>query len=95
MVISTKNEADILSRIIDPQKPGLSTEAAQSLLALSFGMEDVQRINELSEKATGGQLTSDEQEELDSYERVGHLLAILQSKARASLNGITSDTSEL
>jgi hypothetical protein len=40
---------------------------------------------DLAEKAREGSLTPAEQGELESYERVGSLLGILQSKARTSL----------
>jgi hypothetical protein len=42
-------------------------------------------MNELAERATMGTFTPEEQAELDSYERVGHLLSFLKSKARRSL----------
>jgi hypothetical protein len=38
----------------------------------------------MSAKARKGTLTEDEQVEIDNYERVGHLLNLLQSKARRS-----------
>ncbi len=41
----------------------------------------------LADKAKAGTLTPSEQEEIDNYERVGHYLAILQSKARVALKG--------
>jgi hypothetical protein len=46
-------------------------------------------MRDLSEKARQGELTADEQREIDNYERVGHYLAILQSKARMALRGST------
>lgn len=39
-------------------------------------------MEELAEKARQGTLAVDEQQEIVDYERVGHYLAILQSKAR-------------
>ena len=42
-------------------------------------------MNALAAKARQGALTPDEDDELTSYIRVGHLLGILQSKARQSL----------
>ena len=89
MSIVAKNEADILTKLISPDRPGLSPEAARSILALSFDTEDVERMNALSAKANEGSLTEQEQQELDSYERVGHLLAIFQSKARTSLKAVS------
>ena len=39
-----------------------------------------------AEKARQGSLTPEEQDEIEDYERVGHLLGMLQSKARLSLS---------
>ena len=38
-------------------------------------------------KAKAGTLTADEQVEIDNYERVGHMLSLMKSKARRSLKG--------
>jgi hypothetical protein len=43
-------------------------------------------MHALAEKAQAGSLTGAERAELDSYERIGCLLGMLQSKARISLN---------
>lgn len=52
---------------------------------MGFAAEDFDRMNVLASKAQDGALTVTEQAELESYERVGHILTILQSKARTSL----------
>ena len=39
----------------------------------------------LSQKASEGTLTAEEQAEIDDYERVGHLLDLMHSKARTKL----------
>ena len=83
--MTTHSEADILSRVIAPEQPTLSEEAARSIVALAFAQQDLERMNELAEKGRDGTLSPPEEAELDSYERVGCLLGILQSKARASL----------
>ena len=88
--MSTTYEADILSRVIAPTDHELSPEAARSILTWRFPPSDVERMTELSQKANAGTLSDEEQEELDSYERIGHLIAIAQSKARISLKGSTS-----
>lgn len=79
-------ELTILSRIIAPDKASLPREAASAFLALAFAREDVQRMNELAESAREGNLTPNDQDELDHYERVGHMLSLLHSKARMSLS---------
>lgn len=81
----TNTDADILERLIDPHTPSFSHEAARAILEITFPPSDVRRMNELAAKAREGTLTLDEQDEIDGYERVGHLLGILQSKARLSL----------
>ena len=80
--ITSTNEAEILARVIERDEQGLSPEAAQSVLQWRFPEEDIERINLLSQKANAGTLTPAEQELLDCYERVGHLIAIAHSKAR-------------
>jgi hypothetical protein len=81
------SEVAILSRVLEPGKPTLSRQAARDILALDFSPADKERMRQLSAKARAGTLTPDEQVEIDNYERVGHLLNILQSKARRSLQG--------
>jgi hypothetical protein len=46
-------------------------------------------MNELSESARQGKLTSETQAELDSYLHAGNLLAVMQSKARRALRRST------
>jgi hypothetical protein len=82
---AANNEAEILSRIIAPGKPELPVHSAEMILALDFPEEDRQRMNQLAERARESSLTPEEQLEIDAYERVGHFLSLLQSKARISL----------
>lgn len=82
MNATATTEAEILSRVVWTDGTSLSAEAAQALLSLRFPPEDVSRMNELANKARDGLLTPDEQTEVQNYERVGHLVALLQSKAR-------------
>jgi hypothetical protein len=89
--MTATSEAAILSRVLEPEKPMLSPDAARSILALDFTPADRDRMNALAAKARGGSLTAEENEELDSYIRVGDLLAIMQSKARRTIrNGDSS-----
>jgi hypothetical protein len=83
--MTTNSEAAIFLRVLEPDKPMLSAEAAREIMALRFAATDEKRTSELSAKARSGQLTSDEDEELENYIRVGDLLAIMQSKARRRL----------
>ena len=79
------SEMAIFRRIVDPEQPFLSAEAARVLLRLDFNVDDRTRMNQLAAKNRAGKLTPTEEQELDSYIRVGQMLGILQSKARRSL----------
>ena len=82
---SDMSEVSILNRILQPNQPTFSVETAQEILALDSDRSDKSRMNELSIKARAGTLTADEDAEAGRYELVGHLLNIMQSKARRSL----------
>ena len=79
------SEIAILRRIVDPEQPFLSEEAARAILRLDFTAADRARMNHLAAKNREGKLTLTEEQELNSYIRVGQTLGILQSKARRSL----------
>ena len=93
MPLNATSESAIFERIVLPSEPGLNQQAAQSILAMQFGPEDRERMQVLADKARPGSLTPDEEKEIDNYERVGHYLAILQSKARVALKSATSSDS--
>ena len=84
--IST-SEVAIFSRILEPDQATLSAAAARALLALGFSQTDKDRMRQLSAKARQGTLTPGEQTEINNYERVGHILSLMKSKARCSLKG--------
>ncbi|MHC5539510.1 hypothetical protein ACYOEI_14930 [Singulisphaera rosea] len=90
--VSGKNGAAILGRLISPDDPSFSPEAARSILKLSFPKADKERVHSLLEKNQDGQLTIDERGELDEYLRADAFLSVLKSKARLSLKraGATS-----
>lgn len=78
-------EAEILERIVAPDKPGLPADSARSILELQFDQFAIDRMNELAEKNRQGTITEAERDEIDKYMRVGNLLNLLQDKARLSL----------
>jgi hypothetical protein len=82
---TSTSEVAILSRVIEPEKATFAPEAARAILALDFNAEDKNRMRQLSSKAQEGTLTRREKTEINNYERAGHVLNILQSKARLSL----------
>jgi hypothetical protein len=78
-------DAEILSRVVRANEPGFEPGVARALLQLTFDRSDLGRMNELAERARDGELSDEERLDLESYERVGTFLALLKSKARASL----------
>lgn len=79
------SEAALWERLLDPAGPELSSEAARYILDLHFPEPDVARMHSLAEKARESTLTLDEHIELDNYERVGHVLSLMKSRARRAL----------
>ena len=83
--VTTSPEADILNRLLRPDQPTLTPEAARSILAIEFPAEDRERMNDLAAKAREGTLTPEERAWIEGYERVGNFLSLMKSKARLSL----------
>ena len=77
-------EAAILARLIQPRTE-MDSHVARYLLALAFEPSDVERMNQLAERVRDGNLSAEEETELDGYLHVGNLLTIMQSKARVYL----------
>lgn len=75
----------ILNRLIDHERDDLSVEAAQSLVRLDFPQSDHARMEQLSARAAEGTLSANERDELEEYLRVADFLAVIQSKARRSI----------
>ena len=86
--ITPNSEAAILARLIQSQDRDLAPEVARYLLSFAFQPHDLERMNELSERAQRGTLTAGEREELDSYLHVSNLLAVMQSRARQFLKSV-------
>jgi hypothetical protein len=85
--LTAASEAAILSRVIEPDQRQLPAGLARRILRWEFPDADRRRMHELLEKAKAKKLTRRERAEAENCERVGHFLAILQSKARTSLRG--------
>jgi hypothetical protein len=83
--LKPSRDAVLLERILNPDQPLLSTTAAQAILALELPASEKKRLRELADKSRNGTLTTEEQEEIDAYLRVGSLVSILKSKARRTL----------
>ena len=76
------SEVTILSKVFLRDSGGLTKDQARYLVGLGFSDEDKERMKELARKNREGRISAAELGELDSYVKVGDLLAILQSKAR-------------
>lgn len=85
------SEVSILNHILRPDAPTFSPETARDILTLDFDQADKDRMRELSARARAGTLTPEEDAEAGKYELVGHLLNVMQSKARRSLKGLGED----
>jgi hypothetical protein len=82
---ATKTTESLWERVIEPEENEMTAEAACYLRTLKFPAADIDRMNEPSAKAREGTLTTDEDDELETYIRVGNRLSILKSKARQYL----------
>jgi hypothetical protein len=72
--------------VIESDATPITPEAARYLLSMQLPRADEERVNELSAKARAGSLIDAEAQELDSYLRIGRLLAVMQSRARRLLH---------
>jgi hypothetical protein len=75
----------MFGRLIQSEKGDLDERLARYVLTLGFQKPDRDRMTDLAMQNQDGKLSSQEREELQTYVRSGHLLALLQSKARKSL----------
>ena len=79
------SEIAIFERLIRADKGNLSRMLARYLLTLGFDEADQNRMSDLAERNQEGGLEPEELEELQNYVKAGHMLALLHSKARRSL----------
>lgn len=89
---ATLSEVEILSEVIEPNRPTLSRALAEELLAMHFNDDATQRIRDLIGKNNAGTISPTEKTTLGNYLRVGEFLDLLQAKARLALlkNGDTA-----
>lgn len=80
-----ENEVTLLGRAFDAEHGNFSVAAAREILQASFPPSDHARMDELNAKARSGTLQPEDRALLDRYVRAGHLLTMLKSKARLSL----------
>ena len=82
--LAPNTEAEIWMRILHPDRD-LTPRVAKAILDLSFPASDSNRMRTLSAKARAGTLSTEEDAEMDNFERVGSILSTLKSKARQVL----------
>jgi hypothetical protein len=86
MVSALQNgQTDVLNRLVGVNEQGFTPDVARYFLKLDFLETDHERMAELAEKAQLGELTPLEKAEMETYNQFGHLLAILQLRARRVL----------
>jgi hypothetical protein len=76
--------AEIWQRVVE-FRGEIAPSAARALLKIAFSEHDHALMDKLSAKARAGRLTPQEQNVLDTFERLGCLLDIVHSKARQAL----------
>jgi|RhiMetdeSRZDD1v2_1073273.scaffolds.fasta_scaffold2953465_2 hypothetical protein len=79
------SEAAIFGRLLTNSEGEMAPGLARYILTLGFNSEDQARMTDLAARNQDGALSLEEQDELRSYVRAGHLLALLHSKARKAL----------
>ena len=82
---ATLSEADILSEVVEPNRPTLSPELAEELLSWHFNDAATNRMRDLLQKNNAGTITPPEKQTLDKYLRVGEFIDLMQAKARITL----------
>ena len=63
----------------------ISPTAARARLKVKFTQPDVERMQDLAARARQGKLSTSQEIEIDTFERLGCLIDILHSKSRRAL----------
>jgi hypothetical protein len=79
------SRAGIFVRLWENEDGRLPLPLARHIVKLGFPEADKDRMHELALKNQQGQISHSELEELDNYVQAGEILALLQSKARSTL----------
>jgi hypothetical protein len=81
----TARDIAVWQRIISASWDDLPAETAEGILQLTFSERDLQRMSELSDRATELPLRPGEQAELENYATVSRILGLMHSRARRAL----------
>src|SRR5947207_2515704 len=68
-----KVHSDLLLRVFDLPRRGMTRALAESIMALDFPERDAARIEELNARANEGTLTDEEEGELEAYLNINDL----------------------
>ncbi len=82
---ATLTEADILTEVVEPDRPTLSPQLAEELLTWHFNENATNRMRDLLQKNNAGTITPPEKQTLENYLRVGEFVDLMQAKARMTL----------
>lgn len=77
--------ASILDKIFEPFGDVMTPETAARFVEMRADAEVQDRIDELADKCTAGELTNEERQEYDAYIQAIDFISIMQSKARQVL----------
>ena len=85
MASKTLSELDVWSGVIQPDRCDMPEPSAKAVLEWSFNDDAKCRMEELADRNGEGTITDAERQELEAFVNVGQVIAILQAKARLSL----------
>ena len=85
-IMETSHEKSSFERLLRPLRRELNAELAAALLRVQADDELQSRYDELAERNTEGQLTSEELKELSAIVRANQMLSVLKAEARAFLH---------
>jgi hypothetical protein len=76
---------DVLSELFSPEAPPMSSAAAQWALGVRLTDAQKERMLELADLSSRGEISDVQRRELESYRDAGNFLTVLHAKARLSL----------
>jgi hypothetical protein len=82
---SAEHATNYLAQLLEPVGACFTPEVAARVANLQASPEVQARIDELAEKTTEGEITTEEQAEYDSYIHAVDFIAVLQAQARLVL----------
>ncbi len=91
-VLTDNSAVAVWRRTIQPSNGDLSPDEARVILRLKLSAQDLDRADDLAAKARLGELSPQEEHELNDYLSVGSVLEFLKSKARLSLRKTEAST---